>query len=336
MFNQHVSLHHFFLIFTFLFFALSSCQKESARSEEAPTASSFPPLTLPDDYVDRLGDTLTVLSWNVEHFVDAYDSPYINNGREDNPDQAQLQDRIQALADAIRQVDADIVVLQEFESAQLAKTIADSLLSDLHYDFVADAESPDWYMNVVVLSRAPLGLSFGYGNIYAPLTYTNEAGEQEEESQRQINTRIFTTEVLVDENYRFLLTGVHLKAGGGARNAAMRKGQLVLIAEQLGRISQASGIDDMLIAGDFNAYPDSKEIAYITGEAGLNFRDALPPEVHTHPADSPNRRLDYILINDAMMEEYVENSLEVPYLFDTTRQSQLSDHLPVVADFKVR
>ncbi len=276
---------------------------------------------------------MTILSWNVEHFVDAYDSPYINNSREDQSDSSQVSQRTRMLANAIRQVDADVVVLQEFESAQLAKMMADSLLPDLHYDFVADAESPDWYMNVVVMSRAPLGLSYGYGNIYSPLTYTNEAGEQVTETQRMINTRIFSTEVIPSEDYRFLLTGVHLKAGGGDRNAAMRRGQLELIAQQLERISSATGISDMLITGDFNAYPDSEEIAYITEEAGLNFRDPLPAEVVTHPADSPYRRLDYILINETMLDEYVEGSLEVPYLFDTTRQSQVSDHLPVVADF---
>lgn len=327
--------HHALFSSILLLFTLSACQESANRNAPSTTSDTYPPLTLPSDYVDRVGDTLTVLIWNVEHFVDAYDNPYINNSREDQPDSRRVMQRMQMLAEAIRQVDADVVVLQEFESAQLAKMMADSLLPDMHYDFVADAESPDWYMNVVVLSRAPLGLSFGYGNIFSPLTYTNEAGEQVTETQRMINTRIFTTEVIPNENYRFLLTGVHLKAGGGERNAAMRLGQLELIAQQLERISEATGISDMLITGDFNAYPDGKEIGYITAEAGLAFRDPLPPEVVTHPADSPYRRLDYILINEAMMDEYVESSLDVPYLFDTTRQSQVSDHLPVIADFVI-
>ena len=335
-----MSIHKFSLIYCLLplliiFLLLSACQETANERDKTTVTSEFPPLTLPEDYVDRVGDTLTVLSWNVEHFVDAYDNPYINNTREDSANNSRVRQRTQMLASAIRQVDADVVVLQEFESAQLAKMMADSLLADLHYDFVADAESPDWYMNVVVMSRAPLGLSFGYGNIYSPLTYTNEAGEQVTETQRMINTRIFSTEVIPSEDYRFLLTGVHLKAGGGERNAAMRLGQLELISQHLERISRATGISDMLIAGDFNAYPDSEEITYITGKSGLNFRDPLPADVVTHPADSPYRRLDYILINEAMMDEYVENSLEVPYLYDTARQSQMSDHLPVVADFVI-
>ena len=328
-------LQHALLSTLLAMLILSACQETANRNDTSTTSDTYPPLTLPPDYVDRVGDTLTVLSWNVEHFVDAYDNPYINNSREDQAENSRVMRRMQMLAEAIRQVDADVVVLQEFESAQLAKMMADSLLPDMHYDFIADAESPDWYMNVVVMSRAPLGLSFGYGNMYSPLTFTNEAGEQVTETQRMINTRIFSTEVIPNEDYRFLLTGVHLKAGGGDRNAAMRRGQLELIAQQLERIGGATGISDMLITGDFNAYPDGKEIGYITEEAGLAFRDPLPPEVVTHPADSPYRRLDYILINEAMLDEYVEGSLEVSYLFDTTRQSQLSDHLPVVADFVI-
>ncbi|MFP4091620.1 MAG: endonuclease/exonuclease/phosphatase family protein [Cyclobacteriaceae bacterium] len=323
----------FFILSALISSSLASCQLSETINQ--PELTEMYPLVLPDDYTDQVGDTLRIMSWNVEHFVDSYDNPYVDNPRENAPDSSQLNQRMQLLADAIRQVNPDVVVLQEFESEQLARMIADSLLVDLNYNYFADAESPDWYMNVIVMSRAPLGLSIGYGNIYSPLEYEDEAGQTQKETQRQINTRLFTTEVIPREDFRFLLSGVHLKAGRGPRNEAMRMGQLEMMAQQLKRISLGTGIERQLIVGDFNAYPDSEEINFITGEAGLNFIDPLPAEVDTHPADAPSRRLDYILINEQMMQYYVDESIQVRYLYDTAQQAAASDHLPLVADFVI-
>jgi endonuclease/exonuclease/phosphatase family metal-dependent hydrolase len=334
MTSQHSFILTYLPLSILLAASLSSCESGEAMQNSATRpGTERSSLILPEDYVDQVGDTLRVLSWNVEHFVDAYDSPYIDNRRENEPDTVELYRRMSLLADAIRRVDADVVVLQEFESMQLARLIADSLMSDMEYQFFADSESPDWYMNVVVMSRAPLGLSYGYGNLYAPLTYTNESGEEVTEYQRHINTRIFTTEVIPSDEHRFLLTGVHLKAGRGPRNEAMRMGQLRLIAEQLQMIEAATGTEKQLMVGDFNAYPESEEMTFITEKAGLGLQDLLPADAHTHPADSAYRRLDYILINESMEGLMAGTSPEVRYLYDTARQASLSDHLPVVADF---
>ncbi|MEM9981864.1 MAG: hypothetical protein AAF734_05165 [Bacteroidota bacterium] len=36
-------------------------------------------IVTPADYTNPVGDTLKILTWNVEHFVDAHNSPYINS-----------------------------------------------------------------------------------------------------------------------------------------------------------------------------------------------------------------------------------------------------------------
>ena len=62
--------------------------------------------------------------------------------------------------------------------------------------------------------------------------------------------------------------------------------------------------------------------------------DPLDADEHTHPADIPVRRLDYIIYNKNMAAEAVADSAKPIYLFDDPeKQDAIADHLPVVASF---
>ncbi|MEO1433902.1 MAG: endonuclease/exonuclease/phosphatase family protein [Bacteroidota bacterium] len=287
----------------------------------------------PADYQNIVGDTIKILSWNVEHFIDAYDNPYTNNEREDWCDR--MDGRQALLVEALQKADADIVVLQEFEHVQFLRQIAEDHLSDMNYRFFADNESPTWYMNVVVMSRVPLGIIYGYGSVTTPLTYiSEETGEKVYETQNRINTRMWSIDVLVHDDYSFLLTGVHLKAGRGPRNEAMRLGQLQFLKGQFERFLRENPAKNILAVGDFNATPDSKEMQFmLKGGSRAQFIDNLNPSDFTHPADTPRWRIDHILPNDNMQTELIPGSIAVKYFFDTLTQYQLADHLPMVAEF---
>lgn len=287
----------------------------------------------PKNYEDKVGDTLKVLSWNVEHFIDEYDNPYTNNKRENSGDK--MEGRVALLVEALRKADADIVVLQEFEHIQFLKQIADDELSDMGYQFFSDHESPNWYMNVVVMSRVPLGINYGYGAVTTPLTYMDkDTGEEKYETQNRLNTRLWSIDVLVNDDYSFLLTGVHLKAGRGSRNSATRMGQITFLKGQFERFLNENPKKNILVVGDFNATPDSEEIQFmLDGNSTAKFIDNLPADVFSHPADAPKWRIDHILPNQNMQAELVKNSLQVKYFFDKETQNKLADHLPLVAQF---
>ena len=91
----------------------------------------------------------------------------------------------------------------------------------------------------------------------------------------------------------------------------------------------------MMIAGDLNATPDSEEIAMLLDDRELinSFIDPLELSILTHPSDSPSRRLDYILVNDNMHAEMINNSVQVQSFFSSDTMRIISDHLPVVAVF---
>ena len=280
-------------------------------------------------------DTLSILSWNVEHFVDGFDNPYTNNNREDSPAE-QMANKEELLAKALKRVNADIVVLQEFESSEYIRAIAQKHFPELGYQFFAGNESDGWYMNVVIMSKVPLGVFYSYGSLYTPVpSILDDQGN--EETQININTRMWSIDVLPNQNYDFNLTGVHLKAGRGERNEQMRIGQINFLKNQFSRFLKEDKRANLVMMGDFNAYPDSKEMkAVFEGKKGNRFIDPLPTTVLSHPSSELARRLDYMLPNTNMNRELVSGSMKIDYLLSKEDMVKLSDHMPVYAEFVMK
>ena len=252
-------------------------------------------LTLPVTYAWPESQTFKVLSWNVEHFVDPFDDPYIDNRRENYPDSSMTQSKVQGLITTIRKANADIVVLQEFESAKYLERLAKDSLPEMGYRFFADAPSRTWYMNVAIMSRYPLGVMYGYHEVYTPVEdWENDEGHTE--TQHHINTRMWTTEVFTSQENRIYLTGLHLKAGRGERNEGMRKGQIRFLKQQFERFIEEDPQSSLLVLGDLNAYPTSEEIQLLksSNSESTKFIDPLDTTIMTHTADNPRRRLDYM------------------------------------------
>jgi endonuclease/exonuclease/phosphatase family metal-dependent hydrolase len=289
---------------------------------------------LPTDYVFAKKDTLSILTWNVEHFVDANDNPYIRNEMEDKP--KEVEKRIELLANMLRKINADIVILEEFESRNLAMKIAKEKLGDLGYRFFGGNESPDWYMNIIVMSKLPLGLGYSYGNVYAPIeNFKDSLGRQE--TQSNVNNRIFSTEVQASKNFSFYLTGVHLKAGRNKRDTAVRIGQMKLLQAQAQRFLQEDKNAKMLIVGDFNAVSESAELKVLLENKNVPFIDPLAnTTVFSHPSTKPFWRIDHILLNPMMSKYLCKNGVTVAENLDKEQLKQISDHLPMLAKFIVK
>lgn len=329
-------MNRFFLLY--LSGALLSC--EQARQTNPVATETKPELMMSDSsvlahpvgYQFPEAETFKVLSWNVEHFVDAFDDPYINNRREDQPD-PNMPQRVQLLVKAIKKADADVVVLQEFESEKYLMMLARDSFPESDYRFFTDAASPGWYMNVVLMSRLPLGVLRAYGDIYTPVTgYVDDEGKKQ--TQVNLNTRMWTLQIFADANYDFWLTGVHLKAGRGPRNKAMRAGQIHLLNQQFDQLAALHPEVNLMMAGDFNAYPASEELKLLVDPSRTHHLiDPMDSTVWTHPADEPQRRLDYMLVNQGMANEMIPGSVKPVYFFSADSMRMLSDHLPVMGEF---
>jgi endonuclease/exonuclease/phosphatase family metal-dependent hydrolase len=149
---------------------------------------------------------------------------------------------------------------------------------------------------------------------------------------------MWSLEIYPAEDYNFILTGLHLKAGRGDRNEAMRIGQINFLKHQFSRFLKMNPSQNLLVAGDLNSTLGSNEIKAL--QQGTNtsdtFYDPLPENILSHPANDPSRRLDYILFNGNMQNEYLSGSAQIPLVFDPEKMRVISDHLPLISTFKKR
>lgn len=314
------------LIFLLLL-PLLACSQSQPNPDNNTTISE---LSWPDWYTPK--DIIRVMSWNAEHFVDEFDNPYINNRREDNPP-ANMEERRKQLAEVLKLANADIVVFEEFESSSYLKILADEYFPELGYQVFGGLESDDWYMNVVVMSRVPLGTFYSYATSLTPIVgQLNDDGTPA--AQSLVNNRMWSVDVLVNDHYDFNLTGVHLKAGRGERNAAWRTGMMNLLRDQFSKFMQLDHDQNLLVVGDFNATPDSPEFQSFLGDStDLRFIDPLEGTgVFSHPADSVFWRIDHIIPNEFMFTEIVPNSVKPFSPFSPDSMAFIADHLPMLVD----
>ncbi len=293
-------------------------------------------MVTPAWHVPDTDDVITVLTWNLEHFVDDTDNPYVNSRRENSarPDE---QDRRNLFAQAMREMNPDIACFQEAESAEYIKSLADELFPDLGYLYVSSSESTTWYQNTVVLSRLPLGVQYSYASVTTPVRGSLDR-EGRAETQNHVNTRMSCIDVYHDTGYTFTLCNVHLKAGTKERDHSMRRGQIEFLLGQFDRMMAERPDLNIVVAGDYNSAPGYEEFElFLTPWRRVDFDDPLDGSgVLTHPSDEPERRIDHIIPNDRMMRELVPGSIRVPLLSDPSILPRTSDHLPLLAEFRAR
>ncbi len=308
-------------------FAFMSCLPTNQNPDNNTTVSE---LSWPNWYTPK--DTIRVLSWNVEHFVDDFDNPYIDNRRENEPPD-NMPERRTRFAEVLKLANADIIVLQEFESSSYAQILAEEYFPEMGYQVFGGLESDDWYMNVVIMSRIPLGTFYSYATSNSPIIgFTDDNGNTS--SQTFINNRMWSVDVLVNDYYDFNLTGVHLKAGRGERNEMWRTGMMNLLRNQYSKFLSLDNDQNLLVVGDFNATPDSPEFQAFLGDSTyLKFIDPLAGTgIFSHPADSVFWRIDHIVPNEFMLPEIVPNSVEVFTPFSPDSMDFIADHLPLMVD----
>ena len=95
-----------------------------------------------------------LMAWNLEHFVDPFDDPYIENQKEDDPE-PKPDPVLRLLAEALKRADPDVLVVQEVESDRAFKLFLDSYLPGNPYHYYACVPAKEWYQNVVVVSKLP-------------------------------------------------------------------------------------------------------------------------------------------------------------------------------------
>ena len=267
---------------------------------------------------------IKLMAWNLEHFVDPFDDPYIQSQKEDDPE-PKSDATLRLLTEALKRVNPDVLVVSEVESDRALKLYLDSYIPKNEYTYYACAPAKEWYQNVVIASKLPIGefVSFREMEIY------NEMSKQ---SRNDVNSRLMAIDIKANENYNFTLYAVHLKAGAAEEDYLWRERQTDLLKADMDQRMKENPNTNIIVMGDLNYTPKDKEYPYFMESGATKLLDAFEKQGYpaTHPSTGPRRDIDHIFLNAGMMKEVVPDSATVALPLAMDELSAITDHLPVV------
>lgn len=240
----------------------------------------------------KLKKTIRILSYNIHHC--------------NPPGEKDLID-LASITKTIADQQPDIVALQEVDfdtersgEGNQAEMIAKKL--DMNYFFAKAIDYDGGEYGVAILSKYPM-----------LETTVHELPTKGKEEARVLAT----AKVEVDPGTHILFGSTHLNSSKSSENRIL---QIKKIAE----ISNSIENMDVIIAGDFNAVPQS-EVINIAEESFNNTCDDCKP---TFPATAPSKVIDYIFFKSKVNNLFVSQ-------YDVINDSYSSDHRPVFAEIKL-
>ncbi len=285
---------------------------------------ALPETFLPKSPARVPDEELVVGSFNVENLFDDIDDPY----RNDDTTPAKPRGELEAVARVIREIDADVLALQEVESRGFLQQFLDSMLPDMGYRHVVHYEGNDQRgIDVCLISRVHIGRVTSHRHVEFPGT---------DGDNQSFRRDLLCVEVLPIDGDPFEVWIVHLKSNSGGREAAepIRLGEAralhQIIAARLELDPQAA----FLLCGDFNDTFESPTLQTILGQpAALQsiFGNLTSDHWVTYNREPFRNMIDFIFCSPAMLRRYVDNSFAIRLGNDAESGS---DHNPIAARFR--
>jgi endonuclease/exonuclease/phosphatase family metal-dependent hydrolase len=301
----------------------------------------------------RVEGTIRVGSYNMLNFFDQVDDPTLQGDYDDfgdNPGPTS-DARCEELAKIIRELDADVLALQEVESKEALEWFNKTYLPNMGYNYVV-SEEVGYYRGIEqsLLSRFPISeittwqdtdltklerLGGGWTDI--------PSGMDEIEFQRSPLCVTVTT----PEGYVLTVFSIHHKAG---RNAWHRELEALQIMKYIEAMTKADPNRNIAVIGDFNAQPwDRSTRVYLRNgmtdalafrAKNLQWQDTSPLR-KTHTS---GRLIDFIMLNAPAVGELVIDSgfvlgsshPEYDWRTDPIPAGYSSDHCAIAVDLVPR
>lgn len=237
--------------------------------------------------------SFTVLSYNIHHC---------------NPPSKPDTINVEAIAQVILDMQPDLVALQEVDvhtersGKELNQAEALAKITNMHFYFKESIPYMGGSYGLAILSKFPVLESEGY-----------DLPTLEETNAEPRSLALVTIQLPNQQKLRFGCT--HLDFSNAANN--------LLQAREIVKLSSEESMP-LIIAGDFNAEPQSESIAYLDQYFTRTCQDSC---AGTIPVQMPLKAIDFIM--------YKPDSLFKVKKHQVIQETYASDHLPVMATFEI-
>jgi endonuclease/exonuclease/phosphatase family metal-dependent hydrolase len=259
----------------------------------------------------------SVASWNMENFFDKYDDPY---RRDEVTKPAYVNEaRQRRCAAVLRELNADVVAIQEVENRFLVQEFLDTYLADMGYELVHLEGNDSRGIDCALLSRVPIRAVTSYQH----RRFLGADGMLQHFRRDLLRVSLgapFNGDVYV----------VHLKSQFGDEAAdIVREAESAEITRILAE--NAAGRSDYraVVIGDFNEVP---ELPTITNLIKGGLVDPMAgTEGYTYNKEPYLTRIDFALMTPALAKG-VKAAHVVNQLGDHDLEA-CSDHYPLLVQF---
>lgn len=278
-------------------------------------------------------------TYNVENLFDAFDDPYADDV--DRYSDGALLTKpgrsVAAMCEVLKELNADVVGLQEVENRGLLEAVNRERLESLGYKHVELVEGNDGRgIDVALLSKYPLGPVVSYRHLQIRLPFTAEPG--------RFSRDLLEVTVRPPAARPFTVFVTHLKSRSGGREATwQREAEARKIREIMDVRLKSDSKSLFFLLGDLNDDPPSTTLAVLTGKGRtavkpVPARDSMGKEwtqLSSYTTRYPPICFDYILASPAAYGRLKSNGIlrakEGSAAWKTQRDA--SDHFPVWAVF---
>ncbi len=271
---------------------------------------------------------LKLAAYNLWNMFDIYDDPYT----QDESTRVKPREQIEAVAKAIKEINADVVGCVELENDHILRAMAMDLLPECGYKYFGATESNSGRgIQIGVMSRLPI-LSIT-SHKFRTLTLPGEKRTWSfARDLVQVTVQVTDSQILDV----FL---VHFKSkrstSGDPESGKWRLAEATMARQIMEQTRIAHPDHWIAIMGDFNDTPESKTIQHLLA------KPAFLHDTHSHlPADNritylhkPYRStIDYILAGPQLIKHLDKSKTGLP-----ADESKLagSDHAPIFATFNL-
>ena len=318
-----------------------------------------------------VGGSLKVASFNLQNYFTTLNSRGANTASE-------LNRQTQKLVTALARIDADVVGLVELENnytagARIAiATLVEALNTQLGagtYAYVNPGSNVGNDAIAVGVIYKPSAVSLAANTTIAMLTDANLPTGFSGSIFSGANTNRSPLAVTLTEKAtgeRFTLVVNHLKSKGGngtdadedvgdgqgSYNATRQRGAQAIDA-WLNTDPTGSGDRDVLMVGDFNAYPKEEPIAFLDRKYDNLIADRLGSNAYSYVFDGQAGVLDYAFSSASLTSQVTgvtewhinadepdaldyDETFNPSGLFDGTTPDRASDHDPVIVGLQLR